>query len=409
MDFELTRTENDERLLAQIEAIRTAKNIDVLIPFAKAYLGMFYVIDAEIEDKEKIKLLANGELAAAVIEGFIASLKSTEIESVEAIGHANAEKKEFHQGYVILAGLDLVAKDSLKNIAEINLSVLESAVGFYLTNKTNHQNIWFDYLSEQHKDIFLGALFKYWQALLKNGGSYLPYRYLIFSEEPDINVIEFTILMLLKNWQHCKAKVLFQLLSIAFQYSDKNKLLDLCEEKLEQDESLTEKTRLYWLATAFLLSPDKHSARLSSYVSRVKLKIMPLLDFVISVSNTQSKEQSALSDKLITQLLRMIAPVFPPQQHVYGTLGGLDINSRNVMKLFYLLVLSDNEDVTDAIKWLRKARVMKIYAGVIDDLLEIQIRKKNEQNYSVPDFDSYIDNLAKNNNLDGRTTKFDLR
>ena len=48
MDFELTRAENDEKLLSQIDSIKTAENIQVLIPFAKAYLGMFYVIDKEL-------------------------------------------------------------------------------------------------------------------------------------------------------------------------------------------------------------------------------------------------------------------------------------------------------------------------------------------------------------------------
>ena len=74
MDFELTRSENDETLLSQIDSIKTAENIQVLIPFAKAYLGMFYVIDKELPEKEKVKLLANDELAEAIFCGFISSL-----------------------------------------------------------------------------------------------------------------------------------------------------------------------------------------------------------------------------------------------------------------------------------------------------------------------------------------------
>jgi hypothetical protein len=162
------------------------------------------------------------------------------------------------------------------------------------------------------------------------------------------------------------------------------------------------------VATAFLLAPEKYSARLSAYVGRVKLKIMPLLDFVTLIITSKDKVNIDVNDKLVVQLLRMIAPIFPPQHHVYGALGELDINSRNVMLLFYSLVCSDNEAVTKEIKALRKARVMKIYSGVIDNLLELHIRKNNEEGFVLPDFETYIKYLADHNKLDGRSNKFDL-
>ena len=113
MDFELTRKENDELLLSQIESIKTGDNIQALIPFAKAYLGMFYVIDSELESKEKVKLLANSELAESIFSGFLACLDQYDLPSVAEIGHAAASKKEFGEGYVIVAGLDIIAKKSI--------------------------------------------------------------------------------------------------------------------------------------------------------------------------------------------------------------------------------------------------------------------------------------------------------
>ena len=52
---------------------------------------------------------------------------------------------------------------------------------------------------------------------------------------------------------------------------------------------------------------------------------------------------------------------------------------------------------------------MKIYSGVIDKLLELHVRKNNEQNFILPNFDEYIATLAKDNCLQGRSNKFDLR
>lgn len=408
MDFELTRKENDELLLSQIESIKTGDNIQALIPFAKAYLGMFYVIDSELESKEKVKLLANSELAESIFSGFLACLDQYDLPSVAEIGHAAASKKEFAEGYVILAGLDIIAKKSLRNINDLDSAVIEKAIAFHFSNKSGHSDIWFEYLFSEHKEKVLPAISQYWIAMLKNKATYLPGKNLVLGQRPDIEVIQYCILSLLDNWTQCKAKTLSQLLYLAFKYSEVNDFLTVCEHALEHDEILNEKTRLYWLTAAYLISPDKYFAKLSDYVGRVKLKVMLLLDFIVLLSREHDLNIT-LSNKVVIQILRMVAPIFPPQHHVYGALGELDINSKNVMVLFYYLACSKDKDAGNEIKTLRKARVMKIYSGVIDNLLKLHIRKNNEQSFTVPNFDDYLEMLAKDNCLQGRSNKFDLR
>jgi len=78
------------------------------------------------------------------------------------------------------------------------------------------------------------------------------------------------------------------------------------------------------------------------------------------------------------------------------------------MLMFYFLVCSNNKNVINEIKILRKARVMKIYSGVIDNILELHMRKNNEEGFIIPDFESYVKDLVANNMLDGRSNKFDL-
>ena len=409
MDFVLTRSENDETLLPQIDSIKTAENFQVLIPFAKAYLGMFYVIDKKLPEKEKVKLLANDELAEAIFCGFLSSLNRKELPLIEKIAHAKAEQQEYAEGYIILAGLDLVAKKSLADFEELNLDIIEKAIGFHFSNKSGHHNIWFDYLLAKYESKIIPAISKYWVAMLKNNASYLPGRNLVLGEQPNIELIRYCVLPLLDNWNHCKIKTLAQLLHLAFKYSNVEEFLVVCECALKNDKVLNEKTRLYWIAAAYLIAPDKYISMLSAYIGRTKLKAMPLLDFIVLILNDQNKINIKISTKMLMQLLRMIAPVFPPQHHVYGALGALDINSKNIMLIFYILVCSKNSDVVYELKLLRKARVMKIYSAVIDNLLELKIRENNEKNYAMPSFEIYIEMLVNNNCLQGRSNKFDLR
>ena len=409
MDFELTRSENDETLLPQIDSIKTAENIQVLIPFAKAYLGMFYVIDKELPPKEKVKLLANNDLADAIFSGFLSCLNKVDLPTVEEIGHAMAGKKEFPEGYVVLAGLDLVARKSLTDINEINSDVIEKAIAFHFSNKKDSNDIWFDYLLEKQKYKITPALCQYWVAMLKNNATHLPGRNLVLGENFDAEITQQSILLLIENWSRCKAKTLLELLHLAFKYSNANDFLAVCEHILDKDENLNERTRLYWITSAYLLSPDKYFSVLSNYVGRVKLKVMPLLDFVSLIMKDNGEKTINLKVKTVVQLLRMIAPVFPPQQHVYGAIGELDINSRNVMLMFYFLASSKEDGVVSEIKSLRKARVMKIYSAVIDNLLELQMRRINSEDFSFPDFNEYIEVLVNKNCLQGRSNKFDLR
>lgn len=409
MDFELTRFENDETLLSQIDSIISAENIKVLIPFAKAYLGMFYVIDKNLAEKEKVKLLASEKLAEAIFEGFIASLTLKKLPSAEDIAHSRAEKKEFAEGYVVLAGLDLIARDDINSIKQLDDSILEKAIAFYYSNKTGHANIWFEFLLKENKEKVSEVLARYWVSMLKNQAKYIPGKNLILGDSPDVDVVRCCILPLLDHWKQCKTKTLSQLLCLAFKYSNKEEFLIVCERALEQDHQLNEKTRLYWIAAAYLLVPEKYFGKLSSYSGRVKLKIMPLLDFVILLLSEHEKINIIFDSKISVQLLRMMAPTFPPQHHVYGSLGTLDINSKNIMLLFYHLLCSQENDVEAEVKLLRKARVMKIYSDVIDNLLELRARKNNESNFILPSFESYLSLLEKGGCLHGRSSKFDLR
>lgn len=409
MNFEQTRFDNDQRLLEQVDSIESAKNIHALIPFAKAYLGMFYIIDSELAEKEKVRLLASERLAEAIFTGFINSLNLENLPSVEKIGQAKAENKEFQEGYAVLAGLDLLTKKSFDNLNDLNSNVIEKAVAFHFSNKSSHANAWFEYLLTEHKNKVIPAIIKYWRAMLKNKARYLPGKNLVLGKVVDAELVAACILPLLECWQHCKIKTLSQLLQLAFQYSNRNDFLAVCERALENDIALNERTRLYWLAAAYFIFPDKYVANLSNYIGRIKLKIMPLLDFSILILQNKDKINIEFNAKITVQLLRMIAPVFPPQQHVYGAIGALDINSKNIMQLFYHLACTNDIKVESEIKSLRKVRVMKVYSAVIDNLLELRARKKNSESFSFPSFNEYIALLIENNCLQSRTLKFDLR
>ena len=79
------------------------------------------------------------------------------------------------------------------------------------------------------------------------------------------------------------------------------------------------------------------------------------------------------------------------------------------MLLFYYLASSEDKNVLKEIKTLQKARTMKIYSSVLDNVIEIQNQKNDEPNFNLPNFDTYLKSLVNDNKLQSRSTKFDLR
>lgn len=409
MDFVATRRENDEKLLPVIASVRDGSAQDALVSFAKAYLGMFYVIDNNYSAEEKVRLIANDELADAVFAGFVASLAADVVPGVKDIGEQYAAKKEFTTGYVILAGIDLYLKNDIHAIKKLPENIRAAAICFHYTNKNSVKNIWFDYLLDNDADATAQVHKQFWLAMLDSGAQFLPGIDLLLNENRNTHICKVCILPVLQHWVHCKKKNLFKLLMIAFQYSDKDEYLSVIETVIKKDQFKSEASRVYWYAMAFILAPEKHAALLSGYVGRVKLKVLPLLDFTTQVIDFCHDNNQTVSDEMVASLLRLVAPIFPPQQHVYGELGYLDINSRNVMKLFYHLACSKNSEAGNVVKNLRKARVMKIYAGVLDSVTDMQLKHNNDSAYHCPDFETYVSQLASEDKLEGRKNKFDRK
>ena len=362
MDFPQVRRENDQQLSGKINQIRSAEEQSVLKPFARAYLGMFYDIDNSLDCDERVGLLASANIAEAILEGFETTVKNNIAATPQLIGTELAKGNELAQGYVILAGMDRLAKQGM--LSEISNSTLQSALCFSYSNNIMHQHPWLDALLDM-PDVAIPAFNAFWAELMKQDAHLLPGLKKHLLEDKRKEFIEHLVLPVLQNWQTCRIKIFKPLLQQALFFADHQELLVIARQKIDREKLADENQRVFWLATAFLISPDIFEQVLANYIGRVKQKVLPLLDFVMDTLK-QQQAQTVISARAVAQLLRIIAPIFPPQFHVYGVEKILDVNSQNVMFLFHQLAVYPVDEKVAALKILRKARVMKIYKKVID-------------------------------------------
>lgn len=362
MDFAQVRAENDQRLSGNLDELSTAVNQQVLEPFARAYLGMFYEIDNDLGCDERVELLANPEIAQAVLKGFESTVLNITLPTPAEIAEKLINGNEYGIGYVVLAGMDRLTNQG--RLSELSNATLQSALCFNYSNHNAHNNNWLEQLLDDNK-VVIPAFTDFWQVLMANDVHLLPGMKKQLLEDKREGFAEALSLHVLKNWQVCRTKLLKPLLQQALLHADHQQLLIIAREKIDQEKLFDENQRVLWMACAFLLAPDIYEQVLANYIGRLKQKVLPLLDFVMDTFRVQ-EEQRVISASAIAQLLRIIAPKFPPQFHSYEQARVLDVNSQNVMALFYRLAIYPDDEKAEAIKILRKARVLKIYKKVIN-------------------------------------------
>ena len=407
--FAQARKDNDERLLGQLDSLRNGEDMQVLESFARAYLGMFYEIEDEIAPDDKVAMLANSDVANAVLEGFIVTLQRDDIPAPYEIGDRLGKNESTPVGYVVLAGLDRLMQTAPNKIKQLPESVLQSAICFHYANQTTHHDQWFDKLLA---DIAISApaLNGFWRGLIDNDAQMLPGLRSILAGQEHAELARKVLLPVLIHWKNCKLKTFKELIFAALRYADRDELLQSTRDLVNDPDGIKDETRrLYWLATAFLLSPEEFAQHLSNHIGREKQKVLPLLDFMMKVSAPDANTGIEFSPMMVAQLLRIIAPIFPPQEHSYGHMGGIDVNSRNVMRLFHKLATDTHPEAPDALKWLRNVRVMKIYKPVIKHAEQLQKKIRSDESFVPPDFVTYLNDLEKNDDLVQRRNRFDLK
>jgi hypothetical protein len=363
--FTEVRTRNDETLLPEISAVRAGESVHALEQFARAYLGMFMNIEVELSPIERVGMLANAELADAVLQGFIAVATRVPLPDAEEIAVARARGSEHPLNFIALAGMDLLAEQDMSAALALPEDRLQSLLSFYFASTAELENSWYPKLVEQRPDSVAGALSIYWGVLIDRGAAYLPGLLPLLQEQRAAPIMSTLSLTLLQRWKQCRLKLLVELLNVGFRYAETGRLRQLVEKMLADQDGVNVKKTLLWMTSAYLLAPAQHEQQLIDYCQASKEKILPLLDFVFRVLQPGPGNPVQPAAHTLAVLLRIIGPKFPPK-----LVGGEpdDSISQKVLWLFHELGQQSAEEAHAEIAWLRSARVMRRCEAVLEEL-----------------------------------------
>lgn len=394
-----TRAENDQRFAYNYDAIRNGSALEALEPFAKAYLGLFLEIDGTFDPEQRIRFIASDDLANAVMQGLSNVLQTLKnIPAPSEIAKKMVAEERLEIGYVILVAMDLHLKqqdNKQEAFTKIRPQVLSAALCFHYANSSEFKNTWVNDLIQYNRELVTLTLQQFWLAQMDKGVRYLPGLGDQLKTKQGQQLVGEIILPVLAGWSGYKKKTLNVLLAIALRYANTEELLPIVENILKTETTLNPRMRMVWLTSAFILKPDAYWQQMVDYTYRSKEKLLPLLDFSVALL-----DEIQLDIDVLTKIIRLIAPKFPPHIDDFGELAA---NPQRTLRLFYELA-KRKELITSELIWLRSARVMKIVSPIMDEVE--RLNKVQHQNGAFPAFPDFMLNLLNNGHLKEKRSRF---
>jgi hypothetical protein len=357
--LETTRAENDARWSGRLDEVRAGELLTALDPFAKAYLGLFLAIDRTLSPERRVQEIAGPELAQAALQGMAATVRRGGLPTPAEIGAARIRREELPESYVVLAGANMIAAASPDELLQLPADTLAAILCLHYANASEHDAPWVSRLVHEHQPVAAPALRDFWLELVRGDQDFLPGFEQVLKEADLNRVLAETVVPLLREWNRCTDAVLKDLLHAAMCCADHYELLEVVEDHLRSEPVTRVRRRVYWLAAAFLMEPQKYGKDLLDIIGRTREKVMRLLDFAYPMLQ---RGFVRLPPMELAHLIRIIAPVIRPHQ---DSRDRDDDNMPKVLWLIDTLGHDRNTEAADAIEWLQGVRVMGVYEDAL--------------------------------------------
>ncbi len=394
MDLAITRKQNDELLLSRLGEIRSGQALDVLEPFAKAYLGLFYDIDNQIPPRERLDLLANSEIAHAVEQGFIAALSAMPSISATKFVVAMQTDEPMGEGYIALAGMDRLNYGDGVEPEQLPNSSVKTAIWAHYANNTFHEDSWLAGIYQRRPELAAEALLELWHACIERDVLLLPGFSDVYKGDPYQEIIRNTAIPLLSIWKTLRATDLARIFRAALNFCDHSKLSDSVNAALPHLQQYSIRHQVYWVSTAFLLNPDAKGQNFIQFMGQEKIKLLPMMDYVTNILRDDDCLHEKFSASGYASLVRCLGQKFTPQEDRYNNLSDITLK---VLWFFYKLASFRDSSAKTALDSLRKIRVLKLYTEVFDYMGAIQASLV--KGVPVPTFTDFVSGLRDESRL----------
>lgn len=390
---EATQQQNINYVLEHKELVRAGRHAGALTFLAQIYFGMFSDVDRNIDPYARIESIANAECAEAAVEGFVAALQlQADKPTVEMICDAHSRERQYHYGFVVLAGLELLFSRSPEELNALSDDVLGSAIAYHYSFRSGEERDCINHLLVERPDLSADVLECFWKAALTKKRDHISGLYSLAKHMKFSKVAEKVAIRLLKAFPSCKNHDLENLLYAAISHSKHDELLDVAVDILSRPNFVKGDQRLLWLATAYLLSPVEYDQRIKDYCSGNQERTARLFSFVFPTPSDEGLPQlPSINISIYATLIELGGKVFDPDR--FFDTGDYNTHSQSVRGIIDRLGAKESSDATVALRHLMTLRSLEKWREALANALDIQIRKRREALFKYPSLQEVIKTL----------------
>lgn len=367
---------------------------------AELYLARYSDVDKDVSPRERIAKELGEENASTAIEGLLVVPRGDDIPSLDKTIAVLAEDKYFKWWFSIIAGLDEASRQGI-DTRGLPVATLQSALvmGIDLlvfsgeADKLRHwKNQFFVEQPEHAKDALL-ALAK---AKLAQGKEPVSGLYELLNDERLAPLRRTVVIDLLRAFPNARFNVLEDMLQSALGTNDARlELVVIAEDVIDGELEVEESQKQLWLATAYLLDPARHEARISSMTD--PSLVWRLRDLSGSDRRSRVKGASPLDVGVLSFLASYTARYFPACEHPSNGWSGSQNpwdGAEFVRGMINQISTLTTPSATVVLEDFVSRPEFASYSDNVRHALANQRARRREAEYQQPDWPQTVDALS---------------
>jgi hypothetical protein len=384
---EIDRSDRVRWLVNNLEQVRSGKHVGALNLLAGAYFGLYRDINEDLSPFDRIVSITNNECAEAAFEGFVACLKNEDMPQSTAISDLHSRGRIYNVGYAVLAGMDILANCSMKELQSLPKKTLRSALAFHFAMGFDEEPNWINALFASDLSTVSEVLEELWRLHLSQRCEHIEALSLLL-RDPRMSAFAGEVSIgLLRDFPNCRPHHLRYMLLAAIKHGDKAALHTVCRQVLSRPAKVRGTQRVLWYATAFALNPEEFTYNMKRYIGRDQVKAEELLA-LLRPSWREERELITIYLPLaaLAHLISICGPIF-------RNTSDMDDSVMAVRGLINHITANTDQEATNILKSLRSHRGLSSWRDLLAHAEYEQLKRRREEKFRYPSVMQVISTL----------------
>jgi hypothetical protein len=394
-EHQLKRQSQREQLLKHLVAIEEGKAYPAIYADIASNYCQHYNTEELDEARLKDFVCEDEALLNAAKKGLMKIIYRTDLPEIEDIFKAKAKQQPYFICLPFLLSLSIHYKDSPEILDTLSKNQVLLALAFgYSHNGGESFPKWFNLLQLKYPAQAADVFIKFVRMMLKAKTPYFQYHAVLGykREEPLEKIARIVALPLLRDYPVKSladtSTCLERLLKTALRNkSEVEQLQALIEEKLSK-KSMDVQQKVFWIATGFLMHPERYQQQLIEYVSDSLERRAYLATFLYPYGD-DIVERFNLPVSALAVLIRLMGNIASPRWSGDSTrrLRVVTNNMHNgelVQWLIEKLAEDTSSEATNIVKELLVDHILIEWHSTLKTVLQKQLANRREAEYRHP-------------------------